>query len=467
MKSIYNKKTSLNKNVSHPLPVSQSRKRSLSSLLEVHSQNQTTRSTNFSFISPGLGLDQSRTLEPRQIQIYSWIIEYAAYKDWDYIVDEILETHPDLPFNEVISARIKLNLARHYAHFPDKLDLVYEILGNTLEESFPSFGSIQRFIKIQKAITLLSNREFSGFEEQVKSLLLENYEQPLDNEFEEIIQPKISSQTWKTLENTLISKYTWEKFQERFNRFMDEIDKALPSPLLLTVHKDYRLNYKPSMQINLLQLRDTFEGDDEEFRSIWTQENQEIRNFKTQKLIRRREDHPIDKLSSIINQLEFKMKALNEHGVDPLEKALQEGSSEKIRKKNNFSPPAKIKDGKYANKSLYSAIQRPLLLSGYRKRKRWSEQEIDNLYEGIARFGFGNWSDILNHYNFDERNSLDLRDKWRNIEKIDPEGAAEKIRILRTRFKSLKNQNKSKTSKKKRKDESDEFCEEESSSDDE
>lgn len=287
---------------------------------------------------------------------------------------------------------------------------------------------------------------------------------------------------------------------------MDEIDKALPSPLLLTVHKDYRLNYKPSMQMflffknslllklifldifsfnksNLLQLRDTFEGDDEEFRSIWTQENQEIRNFKTQKLIRRREDHPIDKLSSIINQLEFKMKALNEHGVDPLEKALQEGSSEKIRKKNNFSPPAKIKgtfsffkcksylfyfiDGKYANKSLYSAIQRPLLLSGYRKRKRWSEQEIDNLYEGIARFGFGNWSDILNHYNFDERNSLDLRDKWRNIEKIDPEGAAEKIRILRTRFKSLKNQNKSKTSKKKRKDESDEFSEEESSSDDE
>lgn len=121
MKSSSNKKTSLNKNVSHPLPVSQSRKRSLSSLLEVHSQNQTTRSTNFSFISPGLGLDQSRTLEPRQIQIYSWIIEYAAYKDWHYIVDEILETHPDLPFNEVISARIKLNLARHYAHFPDKL----------------------------------------------------------------------------------------------------------------------------------------------------------------------------------------------------------------------------------------------------------------------------------------------------------------------------------------------------------
>lgn len=108
-----------------------------------------------------------------------------------------------------------------------------------------------------------------------------------------------------------------------------------------------------------------------------------------------------------------------------------------------------------------------MLLSGYRKRKRWSEQEIDNLYEGIARFGFGNWSDILNHYNFDERNSLDLRDKWRNIEKIDPEGAAEKIRILRTRFKSLKNQHKSKTSKKKRKDESDEFSEEESSSDDE
>lgn len=63
------------------------------------------------------------SLEHRQVQIYSWIIEFAAYKGWDNIVDHILESYPNISLDEVIIARINLNLARNYARFHDKLVL--------------------------------------------------------------------------------------------------------------------------------------------------------------------------------------------------------------------------------------------------------------------------------------------------------------------------------------------------------
>ena len=51
-----------------------------------------------------------------------------------------------------------------------------------------------------------------------------------------------------------------------------------------------------------------------------------------------------------------------------------------------------------------------------RKRKKfWSEEEIDFLQQGVEKFGIGNWSEILKHYDFDGRTSVNLKDKWRNI----------------------------------------------------
>lgn len=87
-----------------------------------------------------------------------------------------------------------------------------------------------------------------------------------------------------------------------------------------------------------------------------------------------------------------------------------------------------------------SPIQKPLLTNGSRKRKRWSEEEIDNLYKGVIRFGVGNWKEILKHYNFHERNSIDLKDKWRNLEKNDPE-----FRTTLKNYKSIENESKYKS----------------------
>ena len=53
--------------------------------------------------------------------------------------------------------------------------------------------------------------------------------------------------------------------------------------------------------------------------------------------------------------------------------------------------------------------------TGQRKRKRWTDQEVDFLLEGVRLFGVGSWKDILNHFQFGDRSYVDLKDKFRNL----------------------------------------------------
>ena len=52
-----------------------------------------------------------------------------------------------------------------------------------------------------------------------------------------------------------------------------------------------------------------------------------------------------------------------------------------------------------------------------RGRRRFSEQEVMNLIEGIRRFG-RDWRKILSNYDFEDRNNVDLKDKARNLDKL-------------------------------------------------
>ncbi|XP_064602292.1 telomeric repeat-binding factor 2-like [Liolophura sinensis] len=55
-----------------------------------------------------------------------------------------------------------------------------------------------------------------------------------------------------------------------------------------------------------------------------------------------------------------------------------------------------------------------------RSRVKWSEQEVKQLRQGVKRFGKGQWAKIRDAYPFNGRTSVDLKDKWRNIEKQAP-----------------------------------------------
>ncbi|KNC47877.1 uncharacterized protein AMSG_04107 [Thecamonas trahens ATCC 50062] len=52
-----------------------------------------------------------------------------------------------------------------------------------------------------------------------------------------------------------------------------------------------------------------------------------------------------------------------------------------------------------------------------RKRRRWTDDEIKWLIEGVAQFGHGNWAAILAAFPFTGRTNVNLKDKWRTLEK--------------------------------------------------
>lgn len=49
------------------------------------------------------------------------------------------------------------------------------------------------------------------------------------------------------------------------------------------------------------------------------------------------------------------------------------------------------------------------------RRNKWSNEESDQLLKGVAKFGIGNWTKILNcpDYHFEDRNAIDLKDRFR------------------------------------------------------
>eukprot|EP01112_Ceratiomyxa_fruticulosa_P022959 TRINITY_DN8581_c0_g1_i1.p1 TRINITY_DN8581_c0_g1~~TRINITY_DN8581_c0_g1_i1.p1 ORF type:complete len:573 (-),score=125.13 TRINITY_DN8581_c0_g1_i1:319-2037(-) len=52
---------------------------------------------------------------------------------------------------------------------------------------------------------------------------------------------------------------------------------------------------------------------------------------------------------------------------------------------------------------------------GNQGRRFWTQQEVQNLLDGVTRFGVGQWSLIEKNYNFNNRKQVDLKDKYRNL----------------------------------------------------
>lgn len=57
----------------------------------------------------------------------------------------------------------------------------------------------------------------------------------------------------------------------------------------------------------------------------------------------------------------------------------------------------------------------PTPLAKRPKRNKWNEEETASLLKGVAHFGIGNWTKILNcsDYQFNNRSALDLKDRFR------------------------------------------------------
>jgi hypothetical protein len=87
------------------------------------------------------------------------------------------------------------------------------------------------------------------------------------------------------------------------------------------------------------------------------------------------------------------------------------------RKRNDPKPAEEVEPSKTPARAAASSAATASASSSKKPRNKWTKDEEDNLRIGVARYGHGSWAKILESFQFNARSAVDLKDKWRNMNK--------------------------------------------------
>jgi len=258
----------------------------------------------------------------------------------------------------------------------------------------------------------------------------------------------------RTIKATL-AHHDLDAFRAEMYHFLDVTTASYGKPLLEKVVDDHFSGKSPSGDVISVKEMANSVGS-KKLLAIHNQEDPDVRKFIQRKSVQKpQHSHSVTATTTTtttgshqIQKLKSASENLKKHGRDPLPQA--EETSAKHRRRNSTGESLKVAPPRSPSptpldgaddeeEALVRAPKTPPhrnlpnLAVGEqspesRVKQRWSAEEEETLYRGVAKYGKGKWKVIVTKFNFDaDRRPSDLKDKWRNIVKKDAAAAEARV----------------------------------------
>jgi len=409
---------------------------------------------------------------PLDGQVLEWIVEWAAIRGADSLVTALEEdaNWDDYKSNPEFQLRLQLgglygllrnkfqnslqkdNCLKNFhflrPHAPSaesfydsakllKEQMVLELLRASpvdldtykrhLDKVFPMDGPIPKPDTVSPPNVIKDYKKHhietrSSFVKLLKDLQSANQKQKA-----ELLKKFLSNEHW----------ISWEEAAGQVKEFLNRVEKSLGPCYLEKVWLDLQSGILEApvriTQLPISSLKKLFMGREAEFSAILQQRDPHVLRFVTGGSTASQPPPS----SSLPPPAEKKTNHVQPEQKSAKRTADEESSSQsgKKSKKTTAVEEDDIDDSSadedlparptVATSSRLQQLAPPLERSRFsspgqpRTRLRWTEEEVEALGAGVAKFGVGNWERIRRAYetHLQNRSSVDLKDKWRQLSK--------------------------------------------------